>query len=324
MHSAPTPSQGTFRQDHPLIETAIDQRPHVQPRRIGMPFRWRLLLPMFVAIALVDAFPLVYAVVASLQRFQLSGADQSRPFIGLQNYVDFIAAPAFANASVNTLVLTVSVVSLEIVIAFGLAFLLTLPNLRFRNVYLLVIMIPLLLSPVAVGLSWRLILHPDLGVLNWVLSLVGVPRQAWLGNAALAMPSVIAVDIWHETSALILIFYAGLRALPQEPIEAAVVDGATGWQSLRLVVIPLMLPIIIVGGLIRTVSAVKTYDLVYILTRGGPGTATETISYLIWRTGLAGPLDLGQAAAGSIVLFLVIVVLTYFLLRATDRLAPNA
>lgn len=307
-----------------MIHAVVDER-HVAPgRRLGLPFKWRLLVPMFVAIALVDAFPLAYAMVASLQRFLLSGADQSRPFIGLDNYVDFVTTPAFANAAINTFVLTVTVVSLEIVIGFGLAFLLTLPNLRFRNFYLLVIMVPLLLSPVAVGLSWRLILHPDLGILNWLISLIGIPRQAWVGDAQLAMPTVIAVDIWHETSALILIFYAGLKALPQEPIEAAIVDGASGWQSLRHVIIPLMVPIIVVGGLIRTVSAVKTYDLIYILTRGGPGTATETVSYLIWRTGLAGPLDLGQAAAGSIVLFLVIVLLTYFLLRATDRLAPTA
>jgi multiple sugar transport system permease protein len=293
-------------------------------RRPNLPFRWRLLMPMFVALALVDAFPLAYAVVASLQRFLLSGPDKSRPFIGLDNYFHFVTTPEFANAGWNTLVLTIAVVSLEITIAFGLAFLLTLPDLRFRGFYLLVIMIPLLLSPVAVGLSWRLILHPDLGILNWLIGLVGIPRQAWLGNASLAMPTVIAVDVWHETSALILIFYAGLQALPREPLEAARVDGASGWQSLRHVTIPLMIPIIVVGGLIRTVSAVKTYDLIYILTRGGPGTATETISYLIWRTGLAGPLDLGQAAAGSIVLFLVIVGLTYLLLRATDRLSPNA
>jgi multiple sugar transport system permease protein len=302
---------------------AVDEPQRAPQRRAGLPFKWRLLVPMFIAIALVDAFPLAYAMVASLQRFLLSGADQSRPFIGLENYVDFVTTPAFANATVNTFVLTVTVVSLEIVIGFGLAFLLTLPNLRFRNFYLLVIMVPLLLSPVAVGLSWRLILHPDLGILNWLISLIGIPRQAWVGDAQLAMPTVIAVDIWHETSALILIFYAGLRALPTEPIEAAVVDGASGWQSLRHVIIPLMIPIIVVGGLIRTVSAIKTYDLVYILTRGGPGTATETVSYLIWRTGLAGPLDLGKAAAGSIVLFLVIVALTYVLLRATDRLSPT-
>jgi multiple sugar transport system permease protein len=292
-------------------------------RGLGLPFRWRLLIPLFVALFVVDAFPLAYAFVASLQRFMLSGADQSHPFIGLDNYTDFVFTPEFGNAAVNTLVLTVSVVTLEMTIAFAIAYLLALPNLRFRNLYFVVIMVPLLLSPVAVGLSWRLILHPDLGILNYVIGLVGIPRQAWLGNVNLAMPSLIAVDIWHETSALILIFYAGIQALPREPIEAGTVDGASGWQSLRYIVLPLMVPILVVGALIRTVSAVKTYDLVYILTRGGPGTATETISYLIWRTGLAGPLNLGQAAAGSIMLFLVIVGLTYLLLRATDRVSTG-
>ncbi len=302
------------------MESAEDTAPP-RNRRAVVSYRWRLLLPLFFVLILVDGFPLVYAVVASVQRFMLSGADQSHPFTGLENYIDFAFTPDFANAAVNTIVLTVSVVVLELIIAFGIAYLLTLPNLRFRNIYFVVIMVPLLLSPIAVGLTWRLILHPDLGILNWVIGLVGIPRQAWLGSATLAMPTVIAVDIWHETSALILIFYAGLMALPKEPIEAAIVDGASGWQSMRYVIVPLMVPILLVGALIRTVSAVKTYDLVYILTRGGPGTATETISYLIWRTGLAGPLNLGQAAAGSILLFLVIVGFTWLLLRATDKVA---
>lgn len=301
--------------------TALASEPDVaRSHRTGIPFHWRLLIPLFIALVVVDAFPLAYALIASVERFLLSGADQSHPFVGLDNYFGFLLTPDFANAAVNTLVLTVSVVTLELVLAFAIAFFLALPNLRFRNVYFIVIMIPLLLSPVAVGLSWRLILHPDLGILNYLLSLLGIPRQAWLGNVNLAMPTVIAVDIWHETSALILIFYAGLQALPREPVEAGIVDGASGWQSVRYIILPLMVPILVVGALIRTVSAVKTYDLVYILTRGGPGTATETVSYLIWRTGLAGPLDLGKAAAGSIILFLVIVGLTYLLIWATDRL----
>lgn len=289
--------------------------------RRGLPFRWRLLIPVIVALGLVDAFPLAYAFVASLQRFLLSGKDLSRPFIGLANYFDFVSTAAFANAAWNTVVLSGWVVTLEIVIGFGLAYLLALSDLRFRNVYFLVILIPLLLSPVAVGLSWRLILHPDLGILNWLIGLVGLPKVAWLGDVDLAMPTVIAVDVWHETSTIVVIFYAGLQALSREPIEAARVDGAGPWQTLRFIVLPLMAPIIVVAVLIRLVSAVKTYDLVYILTRGGPGTATETVSLLIWRTGLAGPLDVGKAAAGSIVLMLVVVLLTYFLLRATDRAA---
>ena len=148
--------------------------------------------------------------------------------------------------------------------------------------------------------------------------------MTWLGDVNLALPTIIAVDVWHETSVLILMFYAGLSSLPREPIEAARVDGASGWQSLTLITVPLMVPIIVVAVLIRLVSAVKTYDLIYILTRGGPGTSTETISYLIWRTGLSGPLDIGQAAAGSIILLFVIVGLTVLLLRATDRLATAA
>jgi multiple sugar transport system permease protein len=285
--------------------------------------RWRLLVPLFVALLVVDAFPLAYAAIGSLQRFLLSGTDLSRPFIGLDNYIEFATSDAFLNAAKVTLVLSAAVVTLETLIAFGLGLLLTLPNLRFRGIYLLIVMVPLLLSPVAVGLSWRLILHPDLGVLNWILGLVGIPKMAWLGDVNLALPTIIAVDVWHETSVLILMFYAGLSSLPREPIEAAKVDGASGWQSLRYITVPLMVPIIVVAVLIRLVSAVKTYDLVYILTRGGPGTSTETISYLIWRTGLAGPLDIGQAAAGSIILLFVIVGLTVLLLRATDRLATG-
>lgn len=287
----------------------------------GLALRWRFLVPLFVALLLVDGFPLVYAFIGSFQRFLLSGADLSRPFIGLDNYGAFLGSGAFGNAAWNTLVLSVSVVTLETLIAFGLALLLVLPGLRFRTGYLLILMVPLLLSPVAVGLSWRLILHPDLGILNWALGLFGIPKMAWLGDAALALPTIVAVDIWHETSALVLMFYAGLTALPREPLEAARVDGASRWQSLRHMTLPLMAPIIVVAVLIRLVSAVKTYDLIYILTRGGPGTATETLSYLIWRTGLAGPLDIGQAAAGSVILLLAIVVLTVLLLRATDRVA---
>lgn len=292
-------------------------------RRRGLALRWRMLVPLFIALLLVDAFPLAYAGVGSLQRFLLSGTDLSRPFVGLDNYVAFATSDAFLNAAKVTAILSASVVVLETLIAFGIALMLTLPNLRFRGLYLLIVMVPLLLSPVAVGLSWRLILHPDLGVLNWVLGLVGIPKMAWLGDVNLALPTIIAVDVWHETSVLILMFYAGLSSLPREPIEAAKVDGASSWQSLRHITVPLMVPIIVVAVLIRLVSAVKTYDLVYILTRGGPGTSTETISYLIWRTGLAGPLDIGQAAAGSIILLFVIVGLTILLLRATDRLATG-
>jgi multiple sugar transport system permease protein len=215
---------------------------------------------------------------------------------------------------VNTIVFTVAVVLIELVIALGLAMLLNQPNLRFKSVYLALLLIPLLVSPVAVGLIWRLLLHPDLGAVNWVLHGIGLPGQEWLGSTSTAMPTVIGVDAWHETSLLLVIMLAGLTSLPKEPVEAATVDGAGKWQIFISITLPLLAPVILVAVLIRMIAAMKTYDLIYILTGGGPGSATETISYRISKVAFTA-LDMGQAAAASILLLLVIMALTVVLTR---------
>jgi multiple sugar transport system permease protein len=189
--------------------------------------------------------------------------------------------------------------------------------LRFRNLYLAILLIPLLVSPIAVGLIWRLLLHPDLGAVSWVLGLFGLPKQEWLSGQATAMPTIIGVDVWHETSLMIVILLAGLTALPRDPIEAAAVDGANDWQTFWTVTLPLLTPVLLVAVLIRLIAAMKTYDLIYILTRGGPGSSTETISYSIWKSAFTS-LDMGRSAAASFLLLLVILVLTVVLVRAMD------
>lgn len=280
---------------------------------------WRFAIPAIIALALVDGFPLISALLSSFQRYLLSGADKSHPFIGFGNYYTFISEPSFFNAFRNTGYIAVTVVGIELVIGFTIAYLLALPNLSFRNIYLSIFLIPLLLSPVVVGLTWRLILHPDLGIANYILGIIGISKKAWLGVPTTAMASIIAVDVWHETSIVVLILYAGIRALPIEPQEAASVDGAGPLTILLRIVLPLMRPIILVAFLIRFISAIKTYDLIYVMTKGGPGTSTETLSYLIWRTGLAGPLNIGAATAGSILLVIVVASLSWLLLTATDN-----
>jgi multiple sugar transport system permease protein len=174
----------------------------------------------------------------------------------------------------------------------------------------------LLISPIAVGMIWRLLLHPELGAINWVLGLAGLPKQEWLSGQNTAMPTIIGVDVWHETSLMIVIILAGLTALPKDPIEAAAVDGATAWQTLRTITLPLLTPVLVVAVLIRLIAAMKTYDLIYILTRGGPGSATETISYLIWKNAFTS-LDMGNAAAASFLLLIVIMLLTVIMVRVT-------
>ena len=258
-------------------------------------------------------FPLGYALYVAFHEYDLTEGGIGA-VSGLDNFRRVLDMEVFVQAVRNTVVLTISVVVLELVIAFGLALLLNQQGLRFRNLYLGILLIPLLVSPIAVGLIWRLLLHPDLGAVNWLLGELGLPGQEWLSVKSTAMPAVVGVDAWHETSLMLLVLLAGLTALPRDPIEAARVDGANKFQIFRTIIIPLMLPVILVTVLIRMISAMKTYDLIYILTGGGPGGATETISFRIWKIGFTN-LDMGTAAAASILLLIAILVLTVILIR---------
>ncbi|MGI8477594.1 MAG: carbohydrate ABC transporter permease [Thermomicrobiales bacterium] len=288
--------------------------PADRPRRRSVaPFRVGMVLPTISALLLVVGFPLAYSLYISVHRYDLTEGGIGR-FVGAANFRAVLQLDSFRIAATNTVVLTVSVVIIELAVALGLALLLNQDRLRFRNVYLAILLIPLLVSPVAVGLVWKLLLHPDLGAVNWAAGALGLPGQSWLSGRASAMPAVIGVDAWHETSLLLVILLAGLTSLPKDPIEAATVDGAGRAQILRTITLPLLMPVMLVAVLIRMIAAMKTYDLIYILTGGGPGSATETISFRIWKTGFTA-LDMGRAGAASILLLLVILALTLLLTR---------
>jgi multiple sugar transport system permease protein len=291
--------------------TPVTRHPTHRPDRL---FRYGMTVPTIVALLAVVAFPLLFALYVSVHEYDLTEGGIGE-YIGLENYARTIGDELFANAARNTVVLSVSVVALEMVIALGLSLLLNRPGLRFRNIYLAILLVPLLVSPIAVGLIWRLLLHADLGAVNWTLGLFGLPKQEWLSGQTTAMPTIIGVDVWHETSLMIVIILAGLTVLPRDPIEAAAVDGANAWQTFWTVTMPLLTPVLLVAVLIRMIAAMKTYDLIYILTRGGPGSATETISYSIWKNAFT-TLDMGRSAAASFLLLIVILALTVVLVRA--------
>jgi multiple sugar transport system permease protein len=294
---------------HPITLSPHDPR--------GVAFRYLMTLPTIVTLLLIVAFPLAFALFVSTHDYDLTKGGIGA-FTGALNYARTLGTDVFGTAARNTVVLSVSVVLLELLVALGLSLLLNRPGLRFRNVYLAILLIPLLISPIAVGLIWRLLLHPDLGAVNWVLGLLGLPTQEWLSGQTTAMPTIVGVDLWHETSLMIVIILAGLTALPRDPIEAAAVDGANAWQTFWTVTLPLLAPVLLVAVLIRMISAMKTYDLIYILTRGGPGSATETISYTIWKNAFTS-LDMGRSAAASFLLLVVILILTAALVRVMDR-----
>lgn len=274
--------------------------------------RYAFLAPAVIVLALVVAAPLLYSIYLSFREYIITYG--MGDFAGFDNYLS-VLRDDFATVSWVTLKLTVLCVTIEFVVAFGLALLLNQPSLALRQFYLVVLMIPILMTPVAVALMFRLMFNPSLGIVNWAIGLVGISAQGWFGDPNLALGTVVFVDVWHETSLMLLMLYAGLQAMPTEPVEAARIDGASRLQILCYVVWPLMKPVIMVTLLIRMIAALKSYDLIYMLTQGGPGKSTETISFYAYRLGFRF-LDVGQAAAVSFILLIAVVALTLVLLRA--------
>lgn len=194
---------------------------------------------------------------------------------------------------------------LEFLLGLGIALLLN-TNVRGKNIYFSIIIIPMMITPVAVGLTWRLLLHSELGIVNYVLDLIGLTGKAWLADSKLALGTVMFIDVWQNVSYMVLVLQAGLVSLPMEPYEAAKVDGSSALQSFRYLTIPMMAPAFMTVLLMRAISALKTYDLIYVLTKGGPGISTEVISYHIYQEAFRD-LELGSASAMSYLLVLVII-----------------
>lgn len=273
-------------------------------------FGWLMTAPGLLVLTLVIGFPVLWALATSLFDYTLIDPGFHR-FTGLDNYAAAAGNAYFRNSLLVTLAFIAAVVGLEFVAGLGIALALN-ATTRFRNVYYAILLLPLLVNPVIVGLIWRMLLHPSLGIVNYLLGRVGVAPVNWLGDIDIAFWTVVLVDIWHQVSFMVVLLVAGLAALPQEPFEAAKIDGAGPVAAFWFITLPMLRPVIIITLLIRAIFAVRTYDLIYILTRGGPGSATDLISYFIYRSAFVG-LDLGQAAAMSTMLLAVMVGLAAFL-----------
>ena len=238
-------------------------------------------------------------------------------FIGLKNYQNSINNERLFNSISVTFIFVILVVLFEFLLGFFIALLLNSVE-KFKSVYYFILLLPLLINPIVVGLIWRMFLHPQLGILNYLLSLIAIEPVNWLGDPKMAFITIIFVDIWHQVSFMIILLLAGLSAIPKEPYEAARSDGANIFQCFYHITLPYMRPVIIITILIRLIFAIKTYDLIYIMTKGGPGDATDLISYYIYRSAFIS-LNLGEAAAMSTILLIIIVVMTVPLFKYMDR-----
>ena len=285
---------------------------HINIEAADRRFGWFMSAPALAMLLAVILFPVFWALFTSIHDYTLI-APNFDTFTGFANYVSALQDAEFRHSLRITAFFVFVVVLIEFVIGFGVALMLNSVE-RFKPIYYGILLCPLLMNPVIVGLIWRMFLHPSLGIVNYLLSVASIAPVNWLGSTKVAMWTIVMVDIWHQVSFMIVLLLAGLSALPKEPYEAARVDGAGTFKAFRHITLPLMWPVIIVTLLIRLIFAVKTYDLVYIMTRGGPGTATDLASYFIYRKAFVS-LNVGEASAMAAILLMLILLLTSYLYR---------
>jgi multiple sugar transport system permease protein len=270
-----------------------------------------LLLPSVGFLLLMTIFPTIYSLWMSMQQYNLSRPDLAH-FVGLRNYGQLLTDDLFWKAVRVTFVFSISVLIVQFVLGFFIA------NLFDRerkgiNLLRTLFIIPVFASPVALGLTWRYMYQHGYGLINYVLGLFGIPPVNWLASTQWALPAVIAVDVWQWTPFVALILLAGMQSISPEITEAAELDGLTRFQYLRRIVLPLLAPIIVVVGLIRLIDALKTFDLIYIITRGGPGTTTYNLPLHAYSMGFASFLMGTSAAVAWVVVIIVNICATIFL-----------
>ena len=280
--------------------------------------KYLMIMPALAVILVVVVYPLIYSLYLSFNSYMLTTPTKANiEFVGMDNYVKLIHDDLVAIALWNTTVFTVSAVALEFLFGLILALIVN-RGIKFQGTITSILLMPMMVASVAAGLMWRYLLHEQLGIVNFILESVGIGMIPFRSDPNLAMPTIIACDVWQWTPFMFLLMLAGLQSLPKEPLEAATVDGASAVQTFLHVTLPLMRSIIMIALVLRAIDAVKTYDIIYTLTRGGPGTVTEVISYYIYRIGFWF-YQVGRAAAYSYVLLIIITVMCLIMIRLMTR-----
>jgi len=275
-----------------------------------------LVTPVWIFILVVFALPLIGAVYLSFRNETLGGFVPPR-FIGFENYSGALADPRFWESIRTTILLATLGIVIQLPAGIGLAVLLD-RNLRGVQLFRTILIIPMLLTPVAVGLMWRFMFDTDLGVINWAISMVGIDAPGWLGARWPAIWAIVIVDSWQSIPFIMLVVLAGLVGLPKGPQEAARMDGANALQVFLYVTLPSLTPVILVALMIRIIDSIKLFDIIFIVTtKGGPGTATQTLGLLIYNTGF-GFFQTSRAAALG-VLMVLMVLPVYWLWRRAVR-----
>jgi multiple sugar transport system permease protein len=276
-------------------------------------YRW-FVVPALVVVGAVIIFPWLFTVWMSAFDWKIGTVAH---FVGLDNYVQLASNQRFLESIARTLYFTLLAVVVPLVLG-TIAALIFHRQFPFRGTLRAVFTMPMMATPVAIALVWTMMFHPQQGVLNYLLSLVGLPPSLWVYSPTWVIPSLVLVEVWHWTPLVMLIVLGGLASLPLEPYESARMDGATEWQLFRFITLPLIAPFLVVAAVIRTIDALKAFDTIYVISQGGPGTASETINLYLYLQAFAF-YNVGNASAVVVVFFVIILALALLLLYVRQR-----
>ncbi|MCD6120278.1 MAG: sugar ABC transporter permease [Spirochaetales bacterium] len=268
-------------------------------------FYWLLIIPSVVFLFVMVSYPLIYGVSLSLSSWNMLRPDLPRKYVGFKNYISLFRDKDLLKSILITLYFGSMSISLEMFLGFGIALLLQ-KKIKGFSVFRSLILIPLMVAPVVTGFIWNLILNPEFGSIPTFFSFLGIKflkNFPVLANVKMVIPTIVIIDAWTSTPFVVLVLLAGLQSLPISPYEASMIDGANGFQQLIYITIPLLKPFILVALLIRTINVIRYFDVIFVLTGGGPGTASEVLALYNYRISFIN-YEMGY---GSAVAFFILV-----------------
>ncbi len=275
---------------------------------------WWFVAPAAVVVLAVILFPWGFTLVMSVMDWKVG---QSPAWVGLANYSKLFSDERFQLSVLRTIYFTaVSVIAPVVLgVAAAVCFHREFP---LRGLARTIFILPMMATPVAIALVWTMMFLPQGGVMNFLLTSAGLPPSQWIYHPSTVIPTLVAIETWQWTPLVMLIVLGGLASLPTDPYEAAILDGANPWQVFRHITLPLVWPFIVVASVIRTIDALKAFDIIYVMTLGGPGTASETINVLLYQTAFAY-YDIGYGSAMVVVFFVLILLVSAVLLHVRQK-----
>jgi multiple sugar transport system permease protein len=272
-----------------------------------------VILPGILFLIFMAIYPLAFSLWISFSNWNL--LDPEHYFVGINNYKNTILNKNFWNAVWVTGIFTIAAVGMEIILGFIIALLIN--NItRGRRFFQTIFLLPVVVAPAISGLMWRFMLNYEYGVLNYFMTVVNLQRHAWLAEKSLALPALIMTDIWQWTPFMTIILLAGLQSLPDEPMEAAQIDGCSSWQRFWQITLPMMKRVTTIALVLRTIDAFRIYDIIFMMTRGGPVHATASLSWIIYERAFK-TFELHKSATMSWLMLIIVTVIIMVILRNT-------